>query len=510
METISSKSALATLAIIATYFIVMVSTNHLFTILDDESTIIAVAGHPVVPTLALFLSGGGQHEHPPASDIALHLWLIATNYSFFALRVFANVFFLAGAVLTANSAKRLGGEKSYWATLVLAFIWPFAFQYGRITGWYCFCMFLVSLLTWIYLQILEDRGHWPWIGYAATGILLVWSNYFGVAILLFFLFDFQFLHRELALRKVRPLIIVAASITASFVPLVRIALNDFTPTNLVSASDWKGEVAAVGYPLFSVFGSVAIAPWFLALSLPVFVSTIVLLHSIWFSPGRKWLVYFLLSLSLLALSGHINVKRLVFLLPWLFLSMGLAAFSSVSRYPRLALASIAVLVSAGWIGIVSGQHYATTNLLEPWGQVAQTASGDARRGATIISENVSFFFYLNYQLGLQSETTAADSSYLGEALYRSHGYKILVPDDWQAWAEIPRGMVVLVNGSGAESSVEAARSLNTTLRRRCRVSGEYRTAPDPALAWKERFAKDVPELAYRVDETWYDCSNPGP
>ncbi len=91
-----SSSRLGTLAIIAIYATVMVCTNHIYTILDDESTIIAVAGHPILPTIGLFLSGGHQHEHPPVSDILLHLWLIATGFSFFMLRVFANIFFIAG------------------------------------------------------------------------------------------------------------------------------------------------------------------------------------------------------------------------------------------------------------------------------------------------------------------------------------------------------------------------------------------------------------------------------
>jgi hypothetical protein len=136
---------LGTLAIIAIYSAVIVCTNNAFTILDDECSSIALAGHPIIPTLQLFLSGAGLHEeHPPFSNILLHLWLLATHFSFFALRIFANIFYIAGILFTALSAERIGGRRTYWVTLVLGFVWPFAFQYGRITGWYCISMFLVS------------------------------------------------------------------------------------------------------------------------------------------------------------------------------------------------------------------------------------------------------------------------------------------------------------------------------------------------------------------------------
>jgi hypothetical protein len=55
---------------IAIYATVMICTNHIYTILDDESTIVAVAGHPTLPTIGLFLSGGHQHEHPPHNSIS--------------------------------------------------------------------------------------------------------------------------------------------------------------------------------------------------------------------------------------------------------------------------------------------------------------------------------------------------------------------------------------------------------------------------------------------------------
>ena len=401
---------LGTVAIIAIYAAVMFNTNHIFTFLDDECMSVAFAGQPVFTTLQHFFAGTGLHEeHPPFSNILSHLWLIATRYSFFSLRIFANIFFIAAILLTALSAEKIGGTRAYWITLVLGFVWPFAFQYGRITGWYCVSTFLVSLVTWTYLSLLEDHSYRGWIAFGAAGVLLVWSNYFGFVLLFILFADFLIFHRDLAVTHVRPLLLVIALIAIAFFPLLRIALQDLAGATLPLASrmDWKNEIAMAGYPLFAIFGSVAVAPWYLPLSLPVFVSVAVLFACIWFSRGRRWLIYFVLTMLILQISAQMDIKRVLFLTPWLFLAMALAACGNVSRYPRLASCSIAVIVVCGWLGIASGRHYATTNLLEPWGQVAQVVAQDARRGATIISENPTFFFYFDYQLGLQSETGEA-------------------------------------------------------------------------------------------------------
>ena len=298
-----------------------------------------------------------------------------------------------------------------------------------------------------------------------------------------------------------------AIIAASFLPLLGVALLDVVSSvvPLASRLDWKNEIAVVGYPSFAIFGSAAIAPWFLPLSLPVFLSVPVLFAAIWFSRGRRWLVYMVLALAMLDFTGNINIKRVPFVLPWLFLAMGVAVSSRVSRYPRVALSAIAVIVAASWIGIASGKHYATANLYEPWSKVAQVVAQDARRGATIVSVNPPFFLYLNYQLGLESDSEAADASFLGGALYRSHGYTILQPDDWQTWAGKLSGKVVLVNGSGVLEQVDEQEALNAALRLRCTALGEYHAAPDPAALWKARFVKDAPILAYRTNVIWYDC-----
>ena len=510
---VSPPSCLGNLVVILAYAALMISTNTHFTMLDDESDSIAIAGRPLVAALRPFFTGEGFHElHPPEAELFMHLWLVTTHYSFFLLRVFANILFIAAVLLTSKSAEKVAGRPAYWATLLLGFVWPFAFQYGRITGWYSLSIFLLSGVTWSYLAIVEDQGHrdrgyWPWVIFAIASVLLVWSNYFGFAFLFLLLADFLIFHRNLASKQIRQLLIVMAIIAAAFLPLLKVALLDVATYVAPAASrtDWKNEIAGAGYPSFAIFGSAAIAPWYLPLSVPVFVSILVLFAAIWFSRGRRWLIYFVFSMALLDISGNFNIKRVPFMLPWLFLAIGIALSSRASRYPRLVLAAIAVIVACGWIGILSGKHYATANLYEPWGKVAEVVAQDARRGASIVSVNPPFFLYLDYQLGLESDTKAADSAFLGEDLYRAHGYTVLQPDDWQTWAGKLRGKVVLVNGTGVLSQVEDQNALNDALSLRCKAQGEYHAAPDPAASWKARFVKDAPTFAYRTNVIWYDC-----
>ena len=150
--------------------------------------------------------------------------------------------------------------------MILGFVWPFAFQYGRMSGWYCVCAFFVSWLTSIYLALLRGDGRRSWFAFAVASVLLLWSNYFGVVILALLLVDLFVFHRDLAVRRTRSLITVAAVIVISFLPLVGIALRNLTAHTAPAGSglDIKGAIAAAGYPIFSILASAAVAPWYSA------------------------------------------------------------------------------------------------------------------------------------------------------------------------------------------------------------------------------------------------------
>ena len=90
----------------------LIATNRWFTVIDDEAFIIDRAAKPARQTIQLFLSGVGEHQHPPLYDLILHGWLRLTNGNMHLLRLPAIVFFVLGVWVLAMAAKLLGLELS--------------------------------------------------------------------------------------------------------------------------------------------------------------------------------------------------------------------------------------------------------------------------------------------------------------------------------------------------------------------------------------------------------------
>ena len=65
----------------------LIATNRWFTVIDDEAFIIDRAAKPARQTIQLFLSGVGEHQHPPLYDLILHGWLRLTNGNMHLLRL---------------------------------------------------------------------------------------------------------------------------------------------------------------------------------------------------------------------------------------------------------------------------------------------------------------------------------------------------------------------------------------------------------------------------------------
>ena len=492
-----ARSPITTVLLLAFSLAIFISTNRMYTMLDDEANAIGIASLPVASQLEN-LRTGRITQHPPLGDLLLHGWMVATHDSFAMLRVPANLFLVLSIWFIAKSAEKLAGRRAYWITLGLGLAWPFAFQYGRIAGYYLIGMALISLLTWIYLLIVENsRLNLLWYAFTAVAVLALWTNYFVFAIFVLLLFDLVWFHRQLTREKMRSLLGVAFVIALASVPLLIIigANHDSTP--------WRSLIAAMGYPVFSIFGSAAIAPWYWALSVPVALCALVLCVCVCFSRGRKWMIYFSLLLAAQWFSGQMNEKRTLFVMSWFFLAIGLAASGSNARVSRLAQGAAIGLLLFGWAGIVSGRHYATTNLLEPWPQVASDVAGDLKRGRpTLIGDSVVFFLYLDYQLA--PSANSGPIIYRGAAAYTSLGPGVYWDTDAPPAIGV-HGDVILVNGSAPPFDIAAMDQIDTDYQQRCTLLKDYKAAPDPAFEWKRRFATSVAALPYRVDVRWFNC-----
>src|SRR5579862_5917545 len=104
-------------------------SNRWFTEVDDECAIIDGAARPILQSIRLYLSGAGEHEHPPLYDLILHGWLQLTRGEQHFLRLPAIIFYMAGAWVLADVAKRRAGSAARDYTLLLIVFWPYGFHF---------------------------------------------------------------------------------------------------------------------------------------------------------------------------------------------------------------------------------------------------------------------------------------------------------------------------------------------------------------------------------------------
>lgn len=246
----------------------LVTTNAAATIIDDEATILGVAAGPLRSMLSAFFSGSGRHEHPPLFDILLHLWLRWTAGNFDYLRIPSILFFIAGLFLLGRAARHFTGASGGNAVVWVGVLWPFGFHFGRLAAWYSFSFLLVAGLTLSYLKYLESRTVGRWAVLSLFCVCLVWTNYFGWAILACLAVD-QLLRARYKEPAASPKVVVgtAALVCLSFVPLISVFRAELSHgVNLHQRA--LSILANCAFNVFSLFVSESVAPWYWRLSVP--------------------------------------------------------------------------------------------------------------------------------------------------------------------------------------------------------------------------------------------------
>ena len=239
----------------------LIATNRWFTVIDDEAFIIDRAAKPARQTIQLFLSGVGEHQHPPLYDLILHGWLRLTNGNMHLLRLPAIAFFVLGVWVLAMAAKLLGGSRSQACVLWIAALSPYGFHFGRVAVWYSFCFLLISLVTFCYLNFLSKstRANWLWL--FLSSLCLVYSNYFGWALLGCLALDYVVRNMSRVATWWLPFLATGALLLIAYVPVFAAFVSelhrgphaDFHPLS----------VAANGvYNLYCLFVSESVAPWY--------------------------------------------------------------------------------------------------------------------------------------------------------------------------------------------------------------------------------------------------------
>ncbi len=491
----------------------LVMTNTSVTIIDDEATILSDAASPLRTTLGLFFSGRGQLGHPPLYDILLHFWLRWTAGNFSYLRIPSILFFLAGLFLLGRASRRFSGLSGGIAVTGIAIswlgvLWPFGFLFGRLAAWYSFSFFLVAGLTLSYFKYLENQTARRWTVMFLFCAALVWTNYFGWAILGCLALD-QFL-RWRAKESTAPLKIILG--TAALVCLCFLPLLPAFRMDLSRAINFHQRalpiLANAALNVFSLFVSQSVALWYWRLSVPAGLAILfcVGLAAWWLPrPARRFLYYGAFLIVAMALIGILDAKYLFLLSPWVLLPVAVAIETAKPRWATFGLAAALLLIGGiGWYGIYTRRYYSEPRFIEPWQEIAGDTVAQIRTGATVIADQPSFLFYLTYILRVPQEN--GPWRYEGSLPVSVKYPQVFNSEAWLAAGHAMAGKMILVRGAGTGESKSLDDAVKLLDQSCGSISSRLRMR-DEGYAWKQRFFPRLIEPQWRIEIREYDCNS---
>ena len=484
----------------------LLSTNHWFSIQEDEVLIVRGALDPLKDILGKYMFGTGMHTHPPLSEIFMHEWLAWTGGSLAWLRLMNIGFYLAGIWVLARAANLLGGPNAGPTLAWAAVLWPFGFHSGWLFGWFTFAFFVVAVLTYAYLQFLERLNFRSWLWMVLAAVALLWTNYYGWVFIACLALDFLLRHgrltREFAFRYFGTLVLLVIL----FSPLIPALLAAIAKR---SADNTRSLPVLIAYAIWNVYAMIAsesIAPWHFAFSIPVGLAIACsLILTLRFAPekARRLLIGFVVLVAGLTINGQIGTKRDLLIVPWLFLPVTVTLATLNGRRKQLMLGTVALAFGLGWFGIFARSYYGTLRLFEPWQEVSQSVAEELQHGAGVVAYHPIFFFHLTYDLGLTKHgteerldgvlpTAVKDSRVFNAVQFIESGFPA-------------RPEMIYVKAAGFIERQETAKPAEEWLETHCRLLDTHGYLPDPYSELKLRFGEDKGHLPYRIEVRKYDC-----
>ena len=498
------KAWLLTALVLAVAVLVFVASDRWFPILDDEIAIINVARWPVSETVRLFWFGGGQHEHPPLTDILWHWWLPVGGAAQWSLRLPSILLYLTGLVLLALTAQKMGGAPAFKALLVLGLLWPYGFHFARLAAWYSFCFFLVATLTLTYLRYIERPTGLKLAIFVIAALCLVYSNYYGWAVMFCFAIEAFISGRHK--QGGRLMLITFFTLLVAYAPIwTAFAKELLGHPDFSGGSSLLTKLMTAVYNVNAVFVSESVAPWFWYFSVPAFacIATSVLCSATLFSSAKRWFVYFALLFAGMAVLGIVRPNRLLFFSAWLLLAFAVALSNPGKRAARnVLIVTLAGISAIGWTGIIARRYYAAPHFIEPWAEIADKAALAQRQGALIIGNNSAFFFDLHYSL--QRLGSVPRSALPGWTDYPG----VVRVEKWDETPHSNRSSILFVRGVN-NSLIDQTEEVERWLRSNCVSRSQQPLVPDSGAALKARFykGKGQQQPPFRISVQWFDCSS---
>jgi hypothetical protein len=487
----------------------LVTTNNSVTFLNDEATTLGAAVDPLRTLIGQSVHGISADGFHPLFDSILHFWLQATGGNFDYLRAPSVLFFLAGLVLLGRAARRFTPGSAGVAVIWLAVLWPFSFHFGRLAAWYSFSFFLVSALTLSYLEYLEDRTKERGAVLLVFCVALIWTTYWGWAILACLVLD-QFVRARAkeTTATFKTLVLAVAALGVCSIPFLP-ALRWSIASVMNPHPGARAILANAGLNVFSFFVSNSVAPWYWRLSIPVGVAILAcVVLGAWWLPraARRFLVYAACVLALIALTAAPQAGDLLVLAPWVLLPFGIAVETLKPRWATFALAAAFLGIgAAGWYGIYAKRFYSDLQFIEPWQEIAADAAVKVANGATVISDQPAFLFYLTYDLHAPRENGPwRFEGLLPDAVKHP---QVFSPEGWLAAQQPASGKIVLVRSPrepGDNAPVDqAARQLDAS----CGSISSRLRVRDEGYPWKHRFLPQLHSSLWRIEIREYDCDS---
>lgn len=499
----ASASRLVAVGLLLGLGAALLLTDRWFSYVDDEIVVLDVATD-LSRVLQIF-SGVGIHEHPPLYDLLIHFWLRWAGGATPWVRLPAVVSYLFGIWLCAAAARQIGGPRAFITTVALGTFWPFGFHHGRLAGWFSFSFLMVAWVTVAYLRLRQAPRLSHWVHLQVAGIALLYTNYFGWALLACLALDLASL-RELPGRTRVALIGGTIAVTAvAFMPLLPAFVHRLGD-GVGPPSSPVGVAANAIFTYFSMFTSESVAPWFWPLSLPAaclvtFLTWALVSRA---GTGRRLFLFFVVLVGTMALLGVLITKRSLLISPWFIVATGAAVATPMGGrwrwWPAGALAGVFVI---GWAGMVDRGHYSSHRFVEPWRAVA-TGSVDAMRGgALVIADNYSFLFELTQALRVPK----ADGRwhFVGLVGLEVAHPQVFLPQAWLDAKEPTGPRVLLIKGQAEPSDLTTIGICQQALSRRCRLDGVRRLVPDRGYELKMKLFPAAHQLPWRVEIREYAC-----
>jgi len=487
----------------------LVATNRIFTVLDDEADTLASASQSAREILIQTISGAELHGYSPLYSFLLHFWLRLARDDFGGLRILPVVFFILGLLLLVRAARRVGGPASAFAVAWLAVLWPFGFYYGRLESGYALSFFLVAALTLAYLRYVEKQTSGRWVALFLAGIFLLSTNYFGLVILACIGIDLWMRRQgesSLPVTPVASLMVLWCGGLVLFIHGLQHVLNAESNLHYGAAT----VLANAAFCIYILFVSESVAPWHWVLGVPAGLAVgacavLVFLHAT--PPAKRFLSYSALVVGVMAIAGILSPNQLMLIAPWVLLPVGVVIGTSTFQWVRNGLAaSLLIIGGIGWYGAYSQKYYADPSFLAPWAQVADTAAGNVRQGATVISDEPSFFFYLTY--ALREPGAGIPWKMAGLLPDQVHHPQVRSAKEWMAAGHPIPPAAVWVRGPFGPAETGPLADASHELDRACGARTSRLMMRDNGYGWRQRLFHENSELAWRIEVREYDCASP--